>query len=126
MAAQISNSRRRFAWEWAAVLSCMALIFGGSSVPGKDIPSLFHYQDILYHLAIYAILTLLFSRALRKSVTSIDSRVLLISAVAFGVIYGASDELHQLFVPGRSCSGMDLLVDGIGSFLGGIAQRCLK
>ena len=34
------------------------------------------------------------------------------------IIYAASDEIHQLFVPGRSGQVRDVLIDSAGSFLG--------
>ena len=34
------------------------------------------------------------------------------------VIYAISDEIHQLFVPGRSGQVRDVLIDSAGSFLG--------
>jgi VanZ family protein len=46
----------------------------------------------------------------------------LTSGVAFGsvlaaVAYGASDEWHQSFVPGRPMSGADLVADTIGALI---------
>ena len=40
--------------------------------------------------------------------------------VAFGfcVLYAVSDEIHQLFVPGRGCQVSDMLIDSSGSALG--------
>lgn len=35
-------------------------------------------------------------------------------ALAICLCYAASDELHQLFVPGRACMAADLLVDAAG------------
>lgn len=34
------------------------------------------------------------------------------------VLYAASDEIHQLFVPGRACQIKDVFIDSCGSFLG--------
>lgn len=34
------------------------------------------------------------------------------------VIYAASDEIHQLFVPERSCEFLDVIIDSCGSSLG--------
>ena len=34
----------------------------------------------------------------------------------FGLIYAASDEVHQIFVPGRACQLTDVLVDSLGVF----------
>jgi VanZ family protein len=115
---------------WSPVLGCMGIIFYASSLPGKDIPSLFAYQDILFHGLIYAILALFFYRALKNTFPRLVFLQLLVLTALFGVSYGASDELHQLLVPGRNCSGFDLLIDFIGSLtgvlIGGLFQRWLK
>ena len=39
-------------------------------------------------------------------------------ALMAGVLYAASDELHQYFVPGRACQMRDVVIDGIGVGLG--------
>ena len=39
-------------------------------------------------------------------------------AYIFSILYAISDEVHQLFVSGRSCQLMDILIDIIGSILG--------
>ena len=115
---------------WLPVLGCMGLIFYASSLSGQDIPSLFAYQDILFHGLIYVILTLFFYRALKNTNSRLVRLQLLIFTVIFGFAYGASDEFHQMFTPGRDCSGFDLMVDSIGScaggFIGGIFYKWLK
>lgn len=39
-------------------------------------------------------------------------------AFAIGSLYAVSDEIHQYFIPGRSCEIMDMLIDSLGVFLG--------
>ena len=39
-------------------------------------------------------------------------------AAGLGVLHGGLDEYHQSFVPGRSASAMDVLVDSVGVTLG--------
>ena len=34
------------------------------------------------------------------------------------ILYAISDEIHQIFVPGRSCQIMDMTIDTLGSLLG--------
>jgi len=34
------------------------------------------------------------------------------------ILYAISDEIHQYFVPGRSCQIMDMTIDTLGSLLG--------
>lgn len=41
----------------------------------------------------------------------------IILAIIFCVLYATSDEIHQLFVDGRSCKIMDILIDTCGSSL---------
>ena len=37
--------------------------------------------------------------------------------VGLTILYGAADEWHQSFVPGRSCSWVDVVSDGLGATL---------
>jgi VanZ family protein len=37
-----------------------------------------------------------------------------------GSVYGAIDEFHQYFVPGRDCNVWDWVADTLGSFLGAL------
>ena len=39
-------------------------------------------------------------------------------AIIICIIYAISDEIHQLFVPGRSCQILDITIDSIGSTIG--------
>ena len=34
------------------------------------------------------------------------------------ILYATSDEIHQIFVPGRNCNILDILIDSIGSITG--------
>jgi len=81
------------------------------------------HGDKLLHLVEYAILGYLVARAAKNS-SSLRLRAnFRIFAVAFAVIYGLSDELHQYFVPGREVEILDVLADGAGAFLGQILVR---
>jgi len=68
------------------------------------------------HLGEYAVLGYLVARAV--GTYGLTRRTLFIRAVALCVLYGISDEVHQMFVPHRCPSVMDVLADGIGSSLG--------
>ena len=39
-------------------------------------------------------------------------------AIIICVLYAISDEIHQMFVPGRSCQILDMTIDSIGSITG--------
>jgi len=98
----------------------MSLIFYSSSLPSRDLPELFAYQDIVFHLLAYLLLGYLFSRAAKETYQFREFSGLIIFTVVFCLLYGIIDELHQLLVPGRECSAMDVLVDGAGGLLGGV------
>ena len=42
------------------------------------------------------------------------------------IIYAISDEIHQIFVPGRACQLKDILIDSVGSITGIYLFKLLK
>jgi VanZ family protein len=66
------------------------------------------------HVTEYLILTLLAFRALQGGLPTPRGRVF---AGAFGIAvgYAVTDELHQAFVPGRTPSPVDVLIDSGGA-----------
>ena len=44
-----------------------------------------------------------------------------VAAILITVLYGVSDEIHQMFVPGRTADVHDLMADAIGAVTGTIA-----
>ena len=99
---------------WAPVVAYMALIFILSSIPSPPEPPAV-VSDKGLHFLLYAGLSSLVVRALaggwRRPVAF--SAVLL--AIVVSTAYGASDELHQYFVPPRQMEALDLLADAIGA-----------
>ncbi len=104
-------------WLWSPVLAWAALIFALSSIPSLD--SGLGFWDLVLrkaaHVGEYAVLGLLLARALLREVP----------AVAAGIAYAISDEVHQHFVPGRNGTPLDLVFDGVGVLLGVLAFRRL-
>ncbi len=95
---------------WAAV------IFAVSSIPDLSAPELgIKFGDKIIHFFEYFILGFLTAYAVSKQTERIWM-VFIISAAVSGV-YGILDEIHQLFVPGRSTEGFDMLADVLGSIL---------
>lgn len=71
----------------------------------------------LAHFSVYTILGILSSIAF-SSVKSLSSKMKLISPAVLCLIYAVSDEIHQYFVPGRSCRFMDIAIDFSGALFG--------
>ena len=74
------------------------------------------------HLTEYFVLGCLVSNAwvvsLRKRGNMRVLRTAFCWSIAFCALYAVTDELHQLFVPGRFASAIDVGIDTIGSVLG--------
>ena len=92
-------------------------IFVVSSIPSTDFPdlSIFNYDKALHFLAYFG-LSFLTYRAIRfqTSFPSLSKYALVISLL-FAIGYGATDEYHQSFVPGRSSDPFDWLADSLGA-----------
>jgi VanZ family protein len=102
----------RAALRWGPVLLWAATIFFLSAQPRlPQLPDLLSW-DKLQHTAGYLVGGVLLARALTGS-----KRGMLLAAL-LGLAWGASDELHQFFVPGRNASVLDWYADALGIFLG--------
>lgn len=49
-------------------------------------------------------------------ITRYDKKIII--AILLCIIYATSDEIHQIFVPGRSCQITDIMIDSLGSIMG--------
>lgn len=95
------------------------LIFGLSSIPGPKMPEFaFEIPDKVEHASVFFFLSLFVYRAFRyqQRYPWLSTYSLLIS-LALTVVYGALDETHQIFVPGRDPDVFDFLADGTGAAL---------
>jgi VanZ family protein len=72
----------------------------------------------LGHWGEYFILAILNIRALHAELPAQSSIRRAASAIAIAAIYAASDEWHQSFVPSRSASVVDVLIDCFGATCG--------
>ena len=70
------------------------------------------------HFLEYALLGFLVLNML-KDYKKINIKLIIIS-ILICILYAISDEIHQYFVPGRSCQFTDVLIDSTGSVLGTI------
>jgi len=93
----------------------MALIFYmSSSLPpqaAKEVPVYFDIK--LIHIVEYGILNLLVFWALDRT-SDIPYIWKIIYSVAITILYGLTDELHQVFVPGRSGRLIDIAANLVG------------
>jgi VanZ family protein len=99
----------------------MAVIFAFSSITRlPEPPGGLNYSEA--HMIEYGGLALLTLRALAAGRWSEVRAPIAIGAVVIALAYGLTDEVHQLFVPGRECDLRDLAADAAGA---GIAAAAL-
>lgn len=91
----------------------MAAIFALSAMPEPPAPP--GIDDKSQHFAAYAGLGLVTLRATSGGVVAGLHGGPALTAWAIATIYGASDEFHQRFVPGRSADLLDLRADALGA-----------
>ena len=101
----LSGERRRWLWPVAIGL----LIFSASSRSGVAGPRIPHFDKVV-HFSVYGLLGTLVYRAMPGRGAAWWA-LLAVSA------YGATDELHQYFVPGRSAEIADWIADTAGAGL---------
>jgi VanZ family protein len=106
-----------FLQRYGLLIAWAGLLFVLSSIPDLQFPvRVFSWDDKIQHALAYAPVGWLFLRAIvwKKNFT----RRALWLAILAGALYGATDELHQYFVPGRAADWTDWLADTIGAALG--------
>lgn len=70
----------------------------------------------LAHFSIYTLVGILLMALM--STYNIKERNRVITSLIIGIAYASSDEIHQIFTPGRSAMVTDVLIDTIGICLG--------
>lgn len=79
------------------------------------------------HFALYLLLGILIMVAMKFSFPNKSLLYLWIISILICLIYSVSDEVHQLFVPGRGCQIKDVLIDTSGALAGsGIIRLLFK
>lgn len=128
------RSATSVAWlilAWGLVAACMAAIFCFSQQSGVESQSLsdgvlskiFDVIGLLIpsavirklaHAAEFALLAALLFHALYR--TCGRGRPWL--TWGFATLYAVTDEMHQIFIPGRACRFFDICVDAVGALAG--------
>ena len=88
------------------------VIFFMSSLPDIKLPDIgIDFGDKFIHMIEFGLFGIFLYRAFRYNPQV--SRPYLLT-VCTGLLYAASDEFHQLFVPGRECDIIDFAADAVG------------
>lgn len=106
---------------WLPVLLYTTVIIVLSAQPNLQPPIKFQNSDKIYHVIEYFGLGVLLVRAIRNSLRLPIPMNACLLALSLGIGVGTGDEVFQSTVPGRECSGFDLLADTVGVALAQLA-----
>jgi hypothetical protein len=111
--------RRRVFYIFPLLVYAALIFYGSSQSRWFFQPPDFFSSDKIYHILEYAVFGVLLARILKEYgfPRSLPGKTIWVLVISF--LYGASDELHQWFVPGRDAAFGDLLADSLGGVLGG-------
>ncbi len=120
----MAASFRAHLGDWLPPVLWALMIYGLSSLSQPPQPEFarFEMADKWAHMALFAGLSLLLYRALRRS-PGLRPRDAVVVAFLLASAYGAADELHQYFVPDRLADPWDWVADTIGASVVFVALR---
>ena len=114
--ATVPMPSHKIASLWLPVLVWAGVIFFFSSQPASSLPSTSQLIQKSAHVVEYAVLAFVLWRALSGHLLAHTTALTL--AWLISVVYATSDELHQMFVPGRNPSLVDIGIDALGATAG--------
>ncbi len=129
MAVIVWMSTETFSFQATSSVTKEILIFLYPDIPYESLNSIHQFIRKAAHVTEYFILSLLLLRAFHGSSFRRTRRQSLLTLLIV-VLWAAGDELHQAFVPERTASVIDVMIDTGGALLGlvvsAIWHRCRK
>lgn len=101
--------------RWLPPLLWAGVIIFATSTPAELVPSQVTTFDKIAHFTMYAILAALLTRHISEATGRWRAAAL---AIVIAVVFGAVDEWHQRFIPGRSTELADWHADSLGALAG--------
>lgn len=98
--------------RWVPPLLWAGVILFVTSIPGSAVPRQLGPYDKLIHFSVYGLFAVLLCRDLAQ-VTNRWRAALI--AIAIATAFGAADEWHQGFIPGRATDPADWRADSVGA-----------
>jgi len=104
--------------SWITTILIAIFIFYISSLSFETIPMRgFRLKTTIYHFYAFFFLCIFLLTSLTRG--KFKNKNLIFISIILAILYGISDEIHQLFVIGRVCAISDILIDSIGVLLAG-------
>ena len=112
-----------FLYKWGPSALMVALIFAFSSIPKRELPELYQWDVLIKkggHMLGYCLLALASWHG-----SGWDKKKWWI-AWGIAIMYAITDEIHQSFVPGRTSSPVDIVIDSIAAGLALLVWYAMK
>ena len=104
--------------SWTITVLIAIIIFYLSSLSFEGVVAGgFGYETIIYHFYAFFFFSLFLFISLIKGKPK--NKNLIFICIVLAIFYAISDEIHQLFVPGRAFAISDILTDSMGILLAG-------
>jgi VanZ family protein len=99
------------------LIAWCVFVYTASSIPSPNIPALGTYSDKFIHFGVFGTLCWLAHVAFHHQPSNSLKKYSLLGAFFFTVVFGFSDEFHQMFTPGRTADIFDILADTVGGIV---------
>ena len=120
--AEISqNTSNSFAYKVLSIFEEFQRL--DESTQSKVVEEMQLYVRKAAHFSEYACLSVFMYLSVLQT---FKGKMLFVWSLAVCQLYAVSDEVHQYFVPGRSCEIRDMLIDGAGVISGILAVLLIK
>jgi len=103
-------------FRWGLLVGYMACIFTLSAIPGNFLPDV-SAGDKLIHAGEFGLLAVLIYRVFGTHATTWPRARLALLSILGAILYGTTDEFHQIFVPQRATELADVVADSLGATL---------
>lgn len=121
----MKTNPRVFVFIYLPLIIHWITIFILTSLPSDQLPSV-EIGDKVNHFLAFIVLGFFLNLTLKYQTKypSLKKNILLITII-IAAGYGLLDELHQLFVPGRSAEVLDWIADFVGAISGSLLAESL-
>lgn len=120
-----SNQQRIFIFLRLPLIIHWITIVILTSLPSDSLPSSGLDDKIEHIIAFFVLSFFIYFNFNYQERHLILRKYSFLFTILFASLYGAVDEFHQLFIPGRSCDFLDWVADFIGVIIGSLSGRLL-
>jgi hypothetical protein len=106
-----SFDKKRIFYLFMTLILAVVIFYASTIKTTGGIPTGLNLATI-YHFGVFFMFTFFLFLTVKKEKTNIS---IILLVFLFSIAYALSDEIHQLFIPGRLASMKDVLIDGVGN-----------